>query len=383
MTLSVTSRLEELINPLSGKSFADEKRIVEVKQAGDELFITYDRSGIDPQSKKVLESQMLELFSGEYAVDNICLKTVSKKSEDVYSAAENSPNVSSKATVPNAALKQGHMDKPVKKKLENVKNIVAVSSGKGGVGKSTLTVNLAMTLKNQGLKVGIIDADVYGPSIPMLMGKREEKPKSSSTKKIMPIESFGVKFVSFGLFVAEDEPVIWRGPMLGGVLNQFLFDVDWGDLDYLLIDLPPGTGDMQLSMVQSIDIDGAVIVSTPQSVALLDSKKGLQMFNKVEVPVLGMVENMSYFSPDGKDEKYFIFGQGGVATAAVELKVDLLGAIPLEIELREASDIGHPYMANNQYEGRAVWNAYNEFAKNITEKMTTKKPKSFLKKFFS
>ena len=181
---------------------------------------------------------------------------------------------------------------------------------KGEWEKSTVAVNLALALTHLGRKVGVLDADIYGPSLPTLLNQSSAQPKSTEDKKIQPIEVYGLEFISFGLFIPESDPVIWRGPMLGGVLNQFLFDVKWSQLDYLILDLPPGTGDVQLSLVQNVEIDGAVIVSTPQKVALLDTKKGLNMFKKVNIPILGMIENMSYFVPeDDRKKKIFYFRQ--------------------------------------------------------------------------
>jgi ATP-binding protein involved in chromosome partitioning len=272
--------------------------------------------------------------------------------------------------------------------VAGAKRVIAVSSNKGGVGKSTVAVNLAFSLKNLGKKVGLLDADIYGPSMPMLLNKREAKPGATSEKKILPIDAYGIPFISFGLFINEKDPVIWRGPMLGGVLNQFLFDVAWTDLDYLIIDLPPGTGDMQLSMVQATEIDGVIVVSTPQDVAILDSRKGLNMFNQVKIPILGMVENMSYFVPDdAPQKKYFIFGEGGVKKAAAELNVNLLAEIPLELALREGSDKGQPYMNEKKYEGRPVWNAYMTLAKNIEHSFNDSpkegEQKGFFKRLFS
>jgi len=281
-----------------------------------------------------------------------------------------------------AQITTGHGPGPGanKKRVPNVKKVIAVSSCKGGVGKSTVAVNLAFALKNMGKKVGILDADIYGPSMPMLLNQREAKPIANEDKKILPIMAYGIPFMSFGLFVEEKEPVIWRGPMLGGVLNQFLFDVNWGELDYLIIDLPPGTGDMQLSMVQATDIDGAIVISTPQDVALLDSKKGLKMFHQVKVPVIGMVENMSYFIPDDNPtKKYFIFGESGVKKAAAELETTLLAEIPMEIALRQSSDIGMPYMNESKYEGRPIWNAYMTLAKNVDRTFD----KGFFRRIFS
>ncbi len=375
MTLNLNQFLGEIVNPISNISLSEEKRIKNILEKDSEIVITYDREGLSPENKRILEDLILEQLSKEFDLKNVYFKTISQDSKDVYAGSKKSPSV------PVHDPKKAEL--PKKKMVPNVSHIVAVSSGKGGVGKSTVSANLAISLKRKGYKVGLIDADVYGPSIPMLLGKREEKPRASENKKIIPIEAFGIHFMSFVLFVPEGDPVIWRGPMLGGVLNQFLFDVEWGELDYLLIDLPPGTGDMQLSMIQTVEIDGALVVSTPQDVALLDSKKGLQMFHKMNVPVLGMIENMSYFSPPNSEEKYYLFGKEGVENAAKSLNVDFLGGIPLEVELRESSDKGMPYMENNEYEGRGVWNSYMEIVEKLVKKLEEKRPKSFFQKIFS
>lgn len=252
-----------------------------------------------------------------------------------------------------------------KKGIKGVKRIIAIGSGKGGVGKSTFTANLASTLANLGNKVGIIDADIYGPSMPMLLNKRGEKPEATEDKKILPLESYGLKFISFGSFVHEDEPVVWRGPMLGGVLSQFFFETEWGELDYLLLDLPPGTGDVQLSMVQNLELDGSIIISTPQDIALLDARKALHMFDKLNVHVIGMVENMSSFVCDDCGKEHFLYGTGGVRSACSELGVGYLGSIPMEMALRKGSDFGKPYMTQNKYEGNKVWSAYQEIAARL------------------
>jgi ATP-binding protein involved in chromosome partitioning len=235
-----------------------------------------------------------------------------------------------------------------------------------------------------GKKVGIIDADIYGPSIPMLLGKREQKPVASADKKIIPVESNGLKFLSFGLFIDEKDPVIWRGPMLGGVLNQFLFDADWTGIDYLLIDLPPGTGDIQLSMVQNCHVDGAIIISTPQDVALLDATKGLEMFRKLNLPIVGMVENMSSFVCSNCQHEHHIFGDGGVEKASKKLGVNFLGSIPLELELRTSADEGMPYMLNPSYEGRSVSRAFNSVSQKVDQHFNPgNEPKTgFLSKLF-
>ncbi len=222
-----------------------------------------------------------------------------------------------------------------------------------------------MTLAQNGHKVGIIDADIYGPSLPMIFGKRDEKPRSNSEKKIIPVEAFGIKFMSFGFFINEQDPVIWRGPMLGGVLSQFLFDVDWSGTDYLLIDLPPGTGDIQLSMIQNAHVDGAIVISTPQDIALLDAKKGVEMFKKLNLPIIGMVENMTSFICNNCGTEHRIFGEGGVKKAVEQLSVDMIGQIPLEIELRTGSDTGRPYMTQEQFKDRPVWNAFMTITNSV------------------
>ncbi|MFN9332764.1 MAG: Mrp/NBP35 family ATP-binding protein [Planctomycetota bacterium] len=224
--------------------------------------------------------------------------------------------------------------------IPGVKNVVAVSSGKGGVGKSTVAVNLACALRQTGARVGILDADVYGPNVPLMLGVRGQ-PAVVDTK-IVPFERHGLQIMSMALLVAEDQPVIWRGPMLHSAVRQFLFDVAWHDLDYLVVDLPPGTGDAQLSLSQQAHLMGAVNVTTPQDVSVLDVKKAIRMFQTVNVPILGVVENMAWFSPPGSSERYHLFGQGGGAAIEREFGVPLLGQIPIEIAVREGGDGGNP-----------------------------------------
>jgi ATP-binding protein involved in chromosome partitioning len=218
--------------------------------------------------------------------------------------------------------------------------VIAVSSGKGGVGKSTIAVNLACSLQRAGARVGILDADVYGPNVPLMLGVRGQP--TVVDKKIVPFERHGLQVMSMALLVAEDQPVIWRGPMLHSAVRQFLFDVAWRDLDYLVVDLPPGTGDAQLSLSQQAHLMGAVIVTTPQDVSVLDVRKAIRMFQTVNVPVLGVVENMSWFTPPGQTERYFLFGQGGGQKIEREFGVPLLGQVPIEIAVREGGDNGTP-----------------------------------------
>ena len=251
----------------------------------------------------------------------------------------------SAAAAPSAAKpgKQGPM--PTRPEIPGIRSIIAVASGKGGVGKSTVAVNLALALKAQGLAVGLMDADVYGPSLPRMMAITG-KPTSEDGKILIPMENHGIKCMSIGFLVAEDTPTIWRGPMVMSALEQMLRDVKWGELDVLVVDMPPGTGDAQLTMAQRVPLSGAVIVSTPQDIALLDARKGLNMFRRVDVPVLGIVENMSYFLCPSCGERHEIFGHGGARQEAERLGVPFLGEVPLHLAIRETSDAGTPIVAS-------------------------------------
>jgi ATP-binding protein involved in chromosome partitioning len=235
---------------------------------------------------------------------------------------------------------------PDRNSVPGIKNIIAVSSGKGGVGKSTVAVNVAVALAQAGAKVGLLDADIYGPNAPTMLGLANAQvmvQKGSQGDVLEPAFNYGVKMVSMGFLIDPDQPVIWRGPMLNGIIRQFLYQVEWGDLDYLIVDMPPGTGDAQLTLVQAVPMAGAVIVTTPQTVSLLDARRGLKMFQQLGANVLGIVENMSYFiPPDMPDRNYDLFGSGGGEKASQELGVPLLGCIPLEIALREGGDMGIP-----------------------------------------
>ena len=234
------------------------------------------------------------------------------------------------------------------KSIPGITNIIAVASGKGGVGKSTVTANLAVTLAKMGFSVGVLDADIYGPSMPIMFDVATAKPLSidvNGKSKMKPIENYGVKILSIGFFTPPSQAIIWRGPMASKALNQMIFDADWGDLDFLLIDLPPGTGDIHLSIVQALPITGVVVVSTPQAVALADARKGVSMFvsEAINVPVLGIIENMAYFTPEElPNNKYYIFGKDGAVNLAEELQVPFLGAIPIVQSIREAGDYGRP-----------------------------------------
>lgn len=252
--------------------------------------------------------------------------------------------------------------------LPNVKKIIAVASGKGGVGKSTICANLAAGLAKRGYKVGLVDADIYGPSMPLMFDVFNEKPGVSgegANNKIMPVENYGVKMLSIGFFAEANQAIVWRGPMASKALSQMFTDVHWGELDFMLIDLPPGTGDIHLQLVQQIPLDGVVIVSTPQPVALADARKGVGMFQleNINIPVLGIVENMAWFTPEELPEnKYFIFGKEGAKSLAEELNVNLLGQIPIVQSIREAGDVGRPAVLQ---EGTPQAEALNELISNV------------------
>ncbi|ESU29712.1 hypothetical protein FLJC2902T_01860 [Flavobacterium limnosediminis JC2902] len=254
------------------------------------------------------------------------------------------------------------------KSIPGISNIIAVSSGKGGVGKSTITANLAVTLANMGFKVGVLDADIYGPSMPIMFDVEKSKPISvevDGKSKMKPITSYGVELLSIGFFTSPDQAVIWRGPMASKALNQMIFDADWGELDFMLVDLPPGTGDIHLSIMQSLPITGAVVVSTPQAVALADAKKGVAMFQNesINVPVLGIIENMAYFTPEElPNNKYYIFGKEGAKNLAEDLNVPFLGEVPIVQSIREAGDYGRPAALQT---ATAVQAAFEELARSV------------------
>ncbi len=261
--------------------------------------------------------------------------------------------------------------------IDNVKNIIAVASGKGGVGKSTTTANLALALAYDGATVGVLDADIYGPSMPQMFGISGQ-PESTDEKTVEPMENYGVQVMSIGFFIEEDTPMIWRGPMVTQALEQLLQDTQWKEIDYLLIDLPPGTGDIQLTLSQKIPVSGAIIVTTPQDIALLDARKGLKMFEKVEVPVLGVVENMSTHICSNCGHEEHIFGAGGGAAMAKESNVDLLGSLPLDIQIREQADSGKPTVFANPDSDISA--AYMEIARQAAAKLASQ-AKDYASKF--
>ncbi len=273
--------------------------------------------------------------------------------------------------VGNISMKFPEVKKKEDNPLPGVKNIIAVSSGKGGVGKSTVAANLAMSLKNAGYKVGLLDADIFGPSIPKMFGIEDAKPMATQNEEgkyiIEPIEQYGIKILSIGFFVAPEDAIIWRGGMASNAVKQLINDANWGELDYFVVDLPPGTSDIHLTMVQTVKFTGAIVVSTPQKVALADAVKGIQMFenDKINVPILGLVENMAWFTPaDHPDEKYYIFGNGGCAQLAKDKGVELLAQIPLVQSICESGDAGAP-ISFDRYS--ITGQAFANLAKRITE----------------
>ncbi|GKU86350.1 hypothetical protein SLEP1_g886 [Rubroshorea leprosula] len=252
-------------------------------------------------------------------------------------------------------------------RIKGVKDVIAVASGKGGVGKSTTAVNLAVALANKfQLKVGLLDADVYGPSIPTMM-KIHQKPEVTKDMKMVPIQNYGVKCMSIGFLVDKDAPIVWRGPMVMSALQKMTREVDWGNLDILVVDMPPGTGDAQLTMSQRLQLSGALIVSTPQDVALIDARRGVNMFSKVRVPILGLVENMSCFKCPHCGKPSFIFGEGGTRKTADEMGLQIVGEIPIEVEVRKGSDEGIPIVISAPES--QVSKAYSEVAQNVVTRL--------------
>ena len=323
----IYNALETITEPGEGKSLVENKNITNLVVFGNEVIVDVSISNPTLQAKKKIELEIKKVIHS-HVDEKIVVKL----------------NVTSIAT----PKKEENSNLIKGKEIPNIQNIIAIASGKGGVGKSTITANTAVSLAKMGFKVGVLDADIYGPSMHLMFDVEKERPISVNIEgrsKMKPVENYGVKLLSLGFFTNPDQAVIWRGPMASKALNQLIFDADWGELDFLLIDLPPGTGDVHLSIVQALPINGAVIVSTPQNIALADAKKGVAMFQQesIQVPVLGIVENMAYFTPEElPDNKYYIFGKDGAKHLAEDITTKFLGEVPLVQSIRESGDVGHP-----------------------------------------
>jgi ATP-binding protein involved in chromosome partitioning len=322
---AVLNALKKITAPGEAENMVDSGVVKNIVIFGDEVIVDVTISNPTLQAKKRIEVDIMKTIHD----------LVFEKAKVQVRVTVNSP-----AAAPAATIK----GQPIK----GIQNIIAVASGKGGVGKSTVTANLAVTLSKMGFKVGVLDADIYGPSIPMMFDVFDQRPLSvevDGKAKMKPVENYGVKILSIGFFTKPDQAVIWRGPMASKALNQMIFDADWGFLDFLIVDLPPGTGDIHLSIMQAMPVTGAVVVSTPQAVALADARKGVAMFQQesIQVPVLGIVQNMAYFTPQElPDNKYYIFGNGGAALLSEDLGVPFLGEVPIVQSIREAGDVGRP-----------------------------------------
>jgi len=347
----IYNALDAITEPGEGKSLVENKNISNLVVFGNEVIVDVTISNPTLQAKKKVESEIKKA---------ILSKVDEKIDVKVNVKTSAAPKKEEKST-----LIKG-------KKIPSIQNIIAIASGKGGVGKSTITANMAVSLSKMGFKVGILDADIYGPSMHLMFDVEKERPisvKIEGRSKMKPIENYGVKLLSLGFFTNPNQAVIWRGPMASKALNQLIFDADWGELDFLLIDLPPGTGDVHLSIVQALPINGAVIVSTPQTIALADAKKGVAMFQQesIQVPVLGIIENMAYFTTEElPDNKYYIFGKDGAKHLAEDINTKFLGEIPLVQSIREAGDVGHPVALQ---ENTSLENAFATLTKEMVSEL--------------
>ena len=345
----ILKALETITVPGEGQNMVESGAITNVVTFADEVIVDITIKNPALQARKKTEVEILQ------AIHKLVYEKAKIKVNIKVDAPEKSaPNV----------IKGKH--------IPGIQNIVAVASGKGGVGKSTVTANLAVTLAKMGFKVGVLDADIYGPSMPIMFDVELERPLSTTVdgkSKMKPVENYGVKILSIGFFTKPDQAVVWRGPMAAKASNQMIFDAAWGELDFLLIDLPPGTGDIHLSIMQSLPITGAVVVSTPQNVALADAKKGVAMFQQdsINVPVLGIIENMAYFTPaELPDNKYYIFGKEGAKHLAEDLQVPLLGELPLVQSIREAGDVGRPAAMQT---GTPLEKAFETITQNVVQQV--------------
>lgn len=338
----IESALDQVIDPHFEKSLLASKSVQDIRIDGDAVTIDL----------------VMGYPCGRWA--NALRATVSEALEQHAQVGNATINISHKIIA--------HSVQHGVKRLENVKNIIAVASGKGGVGKSTTSVNLALALASEGATVGLLDADIYGPSQPRMMGLSGQ-PESVDGKSLEPMENYGVQTMSIGFLIDEETPMIWRGPMVTQALEQLLNDTKWRDLDYLIIDLPPGTGDTQLTLAQKVPVSGAIIVTTPQDIALLDARKGLKMFEKVEVPILGIVENMSTHICSECGHEEHIFGEGGGQTMASEADIELLGMLPLEMSIRLQADTGKPTVVSEPNSRTAE--IYREIARKAAARLST------------
>jgi len=342
--------LETITAPGEGKSLIENKNVTNVVTFGNEVIVDVTISNPTLQAKKKIESEITKVIQTK----------VDKKIEVKINLKVEKPVVKEDSN-----LIRG-------KEIPNIKNIIAIASGKGGVGKSTITANTAISLAKMGFSVGVLDADVYGPSQHIMFDVEKARPLSVTVdgrSKMKPVENYGVKLLSLGFFTDPNQAVIWRGPMASKALKQLIFDADWGELDFLLIDLPPGTGDVHLSIVQALPINGAVVVSTPQNIALADAKKGVAMFQQesIKVPVLGIIENMAYFTPEElPNNKYYIFGKDGAKNLAEDIKTKFLGEIPLVQSIRESGDVGHPVALQ---EGTVLEASFNQITKEMVAEL--------------
>lgn len=345
----IIKALETLSVPGEGQNMVESGAVTNVQVFGDEVVVDITIKNPSLQARKKTEVEIL--------------KTIHK---EVYEKAKITVNV--KVDAPSKPKVNEIKGKPI----PGIQNIIAVASGKGGVGKSTITANLAVSLAKMGFAVGVLDADIYGPSIPIMFDVANQRPLAveiGGRSKMKPIENYGVKVLSIGFFTEPNQAVVWRGPMASKALNQLIFDAHWGKLDFMLVDLPPGTGDIHLSIMQSMPVTGAVVVSTPQEVALADARKGVAMFQQdsINVPVLGIVENMAYFTPEElPDNKYYIFGREGARNLAKDLDVRLLGEIPIVQSIREAGDVGRPAALQT---ATLVESAFEELTKSVVEEL--------------
>lgn len=353
----VMKKLEEVTYPGFSRNIVSFGMVGEVRVNDGDIQVELRISSSDEEKKQHVTQQVRDLLKSEDGVSNVSVSLV----DPIEQGDGPSPGGSQQA--PGQSAGDPWADHH---KLPNVKHVIAIASGKGGVGKSTVAANLAAGLKEQGCKTGLLDLDIYGPSLPTLFGINDQ-PYLTSDERIAPLEKYGIKLMSFGNILGDDSPVIWRGPMVAKMVDQFLNGIDWGELDYLILDLPPGTGDVQLTLVQKIEITGAVIVTTPQELALQDVKKGANMFRKVDAKVLGIVENMSYFTCPHCGENTDVFSRGGGEKESVRLGVPLLGRIPLQPDVMEASDQGKPIVLARPDSPSST--AFREIVEKLTEQI--------------